>query len=505
MAENAIATIRLLAVSREPAVLRLLCSMGESNSWHVETATSGWDAMERVQSAVPPHALLLDLPHGDGDSLHILRWLRRLRPGLPVIVLGCPDDSVGKEAARLGAKEILVGPFNEQQLEFVVRRHLPLTGSGPADMASEDSERCGPGAFFVSASPIMQKLRAQAELLAQSDVPVLILGENGSGKDTVVRLIHKLSIRSGFKLRKVNCAAMPPDMLEAELFVNARPPSAGTRLNSPGTFEVGEKGTLFLDEITEMPDGMQSKLLQGLKNNEFPGPGTIGAIPADVRILAASSANIDRALAEKKLREDLYYRLSAFTVHVPPLRQRKDEIPILLRYSMHQLARHYGLPPREFSSVVLDACQHYSWPGNLKELESFVKRSLVAGDTEFTFNDLPSNLRGSTGPGYVASVSNQITPHPDARDAEQQHSGSKSLKSLVQNVKWEAERNAIATALQQTGWNRKAASRLLQISYRNLLYKIDQYHMSSSEPFPSPLPDRKFSFQGTTPGSDRKE
>ena len=176
-----IETIRLLVVSKDPAILRLFWSIEESNSWHLETVASGWDAMERVQSDITPQLLLLDIPRGDADSLHLLRWLRRLRPALPVVVLCHPDDAAGgKEAARLGAEEILVRPFDGQQIESAIRRHLgpaarPAENDGP-DAVSENVEPVGEGAFFVSASPIMQKLRAQSALLAQTDVPVLILG-----------------------------------------------------------------------------------------------------------------------------------------------------------------------------------------------------------------------------------------------------------------------------------------------------------------------------------------
>src|ERR1700678_268229 len=229
--EPMIATIRLLVVSREPQILRTLWSIGETNSWQLETAASGWDAMERVQSGVAPDLLLLDVPRRDTDSLHLLRWLRRLRPELPVIALCYPDDAAqGKEATRLGAEEILVRPFDEQQLRSVIRRHLgpeaSAAGNGKTDTVSENVEQLGPDAFFVSASPAMQKLRAQAALLAQTDVPLLILGETGTGKYTVASLIHKLSVRSGFKLVRVNCAEMPEALLEAELFGDERSFSA---------------------------------------------------------------------------------------------------------------------------------------------------------------------------------------------------------------------------------------------------------------------------------------
>jgi len=486
MAENTTETLRLLVVSRESAVLRPLWSIPESNSWQIETAASAWDAIERVQSGLAPHLLVLDLPRGDGDSLHMLRWLRRLRPDLPVIVTCSPEDAgKEKEATRLGAQEVLIRPFDEAELESVIRRHLLLPGNGRSDVVSEDIEQLGADTFFVSASPITQKLRAQAELLAEADVPVLILGESGSGKDTVARLIHKLSVRSGFDFLKVNCADMPGELLEAELFGNERTSSPGA-VPTQGKLEHADKGTIFLDEIAEMPLSLQAKLVQVLQDGTFTRPGSGRTIPVDVHLLAATSANIDRALAEKRLREDLYYRLSAFTVQVPPLRQRKEEIAILLQHLMHRLSRHYGLPPREFSPAVLAACRDYAWPDNVKELETFVKRYLLAGDKGVTLGGALN--RGDSIEGVQASGWNRATPPVGVHGTQEKQASAPSLKSLIDSVKCEAEKNAIGSALQKTGWNRKAAARLLQVSYRTLLYKIEQYHMSASEPGVSSFP-----------------
>ena len=486
--ESAIHAVRLLVVSKEPTVVRSLWSIGEANSWQMETVGSGWEAMEFVQEGFTPDLLLLDLPRGDGDSLHILRWLRRLRPDLPIILLSYPDDAGRKnEAIRLGAQDFLVRPVDDEHLETVIRGQLNSQSDSIAmDLASEDIEQVSDDAFFVGASPIMRKLRAQAELLAQASVPVLILGEQGSGKDTAARLIHKLSVRSGFKFLKVNCAALPGDLLETELFGYERSDSGAVR-SKPGKLELCQQGTVLLDEITEMPSSVQSKLLQVLQNKQFYRPGSGAAVEVDVRILAASSANIERAISEKKLREDLYYRLSAFTVQAPPLRQRKDEIPLLLRHFMHHLAKHYGMAPRTFSPAVLDACHAYSWPGNLRELEGFVKRYLVMGDKELY-----------SGAQKVENASEHVTPaqssHRTVLDLDGNEKGNgngvhpsslNSLKSLVQSVRSEAERTAIATALDKTGWNRKAAAKLLMVSYRTLLYKIEQYHMTSSEAPPS--------------------
>jgi len=476
MAPNTIETLRVLLISSEVSVLRLLSSTAQSNSWHLETSASGWDAMERVQSDTAPHLLLLDLPQGDGDRLHLLPWLRRLRPELPIVVLFDREDADRqKEVTLMGAKEVLARPITEEQIHSVVHRYLASSNDrGEAEIASEDIESVGEDEFFLSITPVMHQLRAQAELLAQADVPVLILGEPGSGKGTIARLIHQMSVYSGFKFLRVDCAEMPGDLLEIELFGRENgslKSSNGT--NGLGKLETGQKGTLLLDEITHMPLALQSRILKVLQDKRFVRSGDSKPVVVNVRILAASSDRLDRALAEKRLDTDLYYRLSAFTMQVPPLRQRKEEIKSLLRCTMHKMAKHYGLPAREFSQSALNACQNHSWPGNLKELETFVKRYLVAGDEDFSVGtwEFPSRSNGNrlrTEAGTVES-----TPA--------------TLKSMIQNVRSETERNAIAAALQKTGWNRKAAARLLGVSYRSILYKIEQHQMSAPESYISSL------------------
>jgi two-component system, NtrC family, response regulator AtoC len=480
VAKTAIETVHLLVVSREPAVLRPLWSIGESNSWHLETAGSGWEALERLQSGAVPDLLLLELSSGDGDGLHVLRWLRRVRPDVPIILI-CPHDDAEhkREAIQIGAQAILVRPLDEQQVEFVIRRHLGSTSTEiESDICSDDVEPIGNGSFFVAASPAMRKLRTQAELLAETQVPVLVVGESGSGKTSAAQLIHGLSVRSGLKLVKVNCGALPGRLLEEELFGCDREMENGFGRARTGKLEWCEKGTLLLDEIVEMPLDLQHTLLQVLQNKQLArkGNGKSEARPVDldVRILATTSANIEQAVAAKKFREDLYYCLSAFTLHVPPLRQRKDEIPLLMHHFMQQLAKHYNLPARKFTPGVLEACQHYGWPGNLSELERFVKRYLVMPDHELASGEF---LLAGTDAGHSLSQSRGPIPVAlDSRDQEQT-TVPDSLKSLVQSVRVVAERNAIVAALQKTGWNRKAAARMIKVSYRTLLYKIDQYHL----------------------------
>ena len=484
---------QILLVSKERSTLDLPLTCVENHGWQLETIGSGWEALERVQSGCGPDLILLDLCKGDSDGLHTLRWLRRVRPDLPVVLLSNSDDRNQKlEAIRLGAQDCLIRPLQPQQLETAIRRSLfYYTESIESEIVSDEIEQVGDDMFFVAASPTMRKLRAQAELLAQVSAPVLIFGENGSGKDVAARLIHKLSVRSGFRFLRVNCAMLPGDVLEGELFGVV----GGNGRAKPSKIELCQRGTLFLDEITEMPMSLQTKLLHVLRDGHFVRPGGESRIEMDVRILAATQVNTEQAIAERKLREDLYYRLSAFTVHVPALRQRKEEIPLLLGHFMNRLAKRYSLPARIFSAAALEACQRHSWPGNLRELEKFVKRYLVIGDGDPDLDALGRNGDVAFENPYFSQAA-EDKPGSMAESA-QSEPGTSGLKSLVQSVKGEAERNAIATALDRARWNRKAAARLLKVSYRTLLYKIEQYHMTP------PTTRNGGSFRVSTRGIDR--
>jgi two-component system, NtrC family, response regulator AtoC len=473
--EKAIETPRLLFVSRDPLFVRTMWLMGETNSWRIEIVRNVWEAMERVQSSVTPDLLLLDLPQGDADGLHILRWFRRLQPALPVILIGHPGDVHRRqEVIRLGALDYLVRPLDRRRLAMAIRNHLSGTSEvGEADMASGEIDLIGDDTLFIGISPVMRKLRAQAASLAESNVPVLILGEGGSGKETVARLIHKLSVRSGFEFTKVNCAVLPGDLLERELFGFER----DSKNASAGKMELGLKGTILLDEITEMPMGVQEKLVRVLQEKRFIRPGTCDAVEVDIRVVTASTTNVIHAVSEKRFRQDLYNLLSAYTVHVPPLRERKQEIRLLSRHFMHKLAKQYGLFPRSLSPAAIEACQSYSWPGNLRELEIFVKRYLITGGTNQGLGQGRSGLDEVLRNDGFVSPRGSHRQQPFLIQSADSADSPDSLRSLVKNVKSEAESEAIAAALEKTGGNRKAAADLLKVSYRTLLYKIEQYRL----------------------------
>lgn len=468
--------MRIMVVSREMATLRPLWSVIELNSWQLEAVTTGWEALERVQSGVSPHLLVLDAAKGDTDCLHILQWLRRLRPELPILFLCHPEEASKKDdAIRMGADHVLVKPCVDQELEFAICNYLGGSRRRTEQPAGGDNAQpLGEDGYFVCASALMRKVASQAELLAEVDVPVLILGEAGSGKEAVARLIHRLSVRSGFKFLKVNCAGMPGDLLEKEIF-GTNPTGANER-SAPGKLEIADKGIVLIAEVTAMPNRVQAALLNVLSTSRYARVGSDRNMTSHARILISSSAQVEHALADKLIREDLYQRASAFTVHVPPLRQRKEEIPLLLGHFMHKLAKHYGLPKREIPAAVIDQSQNYSWPGNLDELETFVKRYIVSGDSILAQNQVHAHQE-DTGRAMLSSAHETKDSHTTG-DAS---TNSTSLKSLIQTLKSETEQTAIGLALERTHWNRRAAARLLSVSYRTLLYKIEQYHMRAIE------------------------
>jgi two-component system, NtrC family, response regulator AtoC len=348
-------------------------------------------------------------------------------------------------------------------------------------MYQPEIEQFGEELYFVAASPASRRLRTQAELLAQTDVPLLITGEAGSGKATTARLIHSLSIRSSFQFMRVNCAALTPDLLESELFGYEHVAANGRTESKPGKFEQCAKGTILLQDLEAIPSSVQLRLLKLLQTKEFVRYGGQTPIRADVRIMAATRGDLEQAVADGKVQEDLYYRLSVFELGIPSLRDRRDEIPLLLGHFMNRLTRRYGVPAPHFSSALLEAGQHYSWPGNLRQLEVFVKRFLVFGDEAAALEELNAHheLETANGNGQV-----HVDDNGHARNGNHSTEEKSSLKSLVRHAKGEAERSAIAHALEETHWNRKAAARLLSISYRALLYKIQEYQLIPQESFP---------------------
>lgn len=316
--------------------------------------------------------------------------------------------------------------------------------------------------LFVMAGPLLKEVRARAEVVAGVNVPVLLLGETGTGKDVIARLIHQLSSRAHRPFYKVNCAAVPGELLESELFGYEAGAFTGAVRAKPGHFQACDGGTLYLDEIGEMPPHIQAKLLHVLQDRRFCRLGSCSSVAVDVRIVAATNVNISDAIAAGRMREDLYYRLSAFTICLPPLRKRPSEIAVFFRYFMQRFAEEYSLPAPSSSPALMEACLSYSWPGNVRELENFVRRYLVLGNEAAAMDDL-------------RLISSPAIPENAPTGTRVAKAAGNSLKSRLRSFKKAIEIEVILEALEQTHWNRTRAAARLDISPRALRYKMREY------------------------------
>lgn len=335
------------------------------------------------------------------------------------------------------------------------------------------SDKISAHGVFVGTSRVMQRIRRQIESVAQLDVPVLILGENGTGRQSVARFIHELSTRAKSSFEKVTCEGFPEELLDGELFGHIENGNGAAPHVSKGKFERCASGTIFLEEISRMPVGLQGKILHVLQDGEFFRKGGDSKIAINVRIMASNHGDIEQSIRDRHLREDLFFVLGAFTIELPPLRERKEDIPLLLTRFMDRLAAQHNRMPKPFSPALIEACQEYEWPGNLRELKNLVQRYLIMGSEALTLH----GLRARSDRLFLVSreLAGELKQSREALVAAGSAEPLTGLKSLVRNLKGETEINAIRNALEQTHWNRRKAALLLNISYRGLLYKIREY------------------------------
>jgi DNA-binding NtrC family response regulator len=396
---------------------------------------------------------------GAERSADLVSQVLARRPGLPVVLsVSSADPEDILFATNLGVRSLLMRPFDAHNLDVALHDLL----SNPLGDENEAVETpLGDNSSFVRSGRRMRDIEAQAKLVAQSDIPVLILGESGTGKEVLAKYTHAMSRRSDKMFLKVNCAAMPADLLESELFGYEQGAFTGAVKTKPGKFEICNGGTIFLDEIGEMPAILQAKLLHVLQDGTFSRLGSRAPMKADVRVVAATNIDMREAMARKTFREDLYYRLNGFSFTLPPLRERREEISMFATFFMKKGAQKYNREPLPLSTHLLNALEQYSWPGNLRELENVINRYLVIGDEASILSELSSRKPN-------------LLPEGTAGDVQ----GSGGLKQLVRSLKGDAEASAIANALEETRWNRKAAAAKMQISYKALLYKIKQYELA---------------------------
>ncbi|MFZ0737621.1 MAG: sigma-54 dependent transcriptional regulator [Candidatus Acidiferrales bacterium] len=458
----------ILIVDDEPSIRKYLQTLLEVDGFEVSAVTNGKEAIEFVSTGEKPDFIVLDVLMPEMDGLETLRALMQVDRTLNIIMLSCSNE-VGTvvEAIRLGAHDYLTKPFEKPELDAALlkcRQKMQLSAENKAlreycDQLTEDLS-------FLASSPQMLKIRQQILQIAPVDVPVFISGESGVGKEVVARMIHLRSLRRQQPFVKVNCAALPGELLESELFGYEQGAFTGAVRAKPGKFEQAHKGTIFLDEIAEMSPHLQAKLLHVLQDNQYSRLGGRSVITVDVRVLAATNMPVQEAMQSGRFREDLYYRLNVLSIHIPPLRERTMEIPLLFQHFLQKYSEKFQKPTPEPSKHLIEAAMRYQWPGNLRELENFTKRYVILEDDEGSFREL---LEMTTAQQRLAPPQHETMPTREQG----------GLKALVRGLKDEAEAEAIAQALEKTRWCRKDAAKMLGISYKALLYKMRQFNLDS--------------------------
>ena len=365
-----------------------------------------------------------------------------------------------------------------------------VTTAPPSDSAHRRSTH-GPRTVgaLLGRNEKMREVRDLIDRVADTDVTVLIRGESGTGKELVARAIHSGSPRRDKPFVKVNCAALPSELLESELFGFERGAFTGAIQQKPGKFEFANHGTMFLDEISEMHPPLQSKLLQVLQDGEFARLGGRYDVRVDVRIVAATNRDLESAVADGQFREDLFFRLNVVCITLPPLRQRRDEIPALTALFLRQYSEHYNKPPLSLATDTLTLFAEYTWPGNVRELENLVRRAVVLGTDEPIRRELAEAIaRRTSHPGpipalqshHMPPVAAPPAPPPAAAPVPVPYAPSGSLKDIARQAARGAERELIFRTLQQTRWNRREAAEILGISYKALLYKIKEAELDQA-------------------------
>jgi len=518
-------TARLAIVDDDAAFTGYLQTLLGAQGYDVEVFNSGTSLLDGLRSGVAPNVVLLDVLMPDLDGLETLRAIRQARPAAQVIMLSgrqAPQTIV--EAVRLGAVDYVLKPddaegIGEAALEAAIRNALEresLTEEVSRMRAQAPEDPAGTQVSWSSGTA-MQPVLSMVDRVADSDVGVLLRGESGVGKEVIARELHRRSPRRTKQFVKVNCAALPADLLESELFGHERGAFTGAGTTRIGKFEFAQNGTIMLDEIGEMPPALQAKLLHVLQDREFTRLGSNRPIEVDVRVLAATNRDLEAMMRAGTFREDLYYRLQVIEIRIPPLRERREEIPALVEFFLGKYAGVYRRPPVRPSRMLLEALLNYPWPGNIRELENMMKRYVVLQEESLVLGELMRLQQAAAQQAQVAApvpamaaAAPYRTPEPmpmpvaapmpmpampvpaaahaggaggsDPDDVviedKSVEADGVDLQVLARNAAMKAEREAIDAALAKFRWNRRKAAAYLKVSYKTLLNKMKECGIS---------------------------
>jgi len=460
----------ILLVEDKDSLRAMLRHALESQGHAVIEARDEREAVQALRES-RPGVVLSDLRLPEGDGLRVLRASKEFDPELPVIVMtafGSIQDAVA--AMKEGALDFLAKPVDPDHLLLLVERALSQRRLATENILLKEELAARRGApQIVGEDSKLKQVTVALRRAAASDATVLLEGESGTGKELFARALHALSARADGPFVAINCAAIPENLLETELFGHEKGAFTGATGRKPGKFELAHRGTLFLDEIGDLPILLQAKILRALEDKRFERLGGTATIQVDVRVVAATNRNLKAAVAARQYREDLYFRLSVFPITIPPLRDRADDIPMLAKYFVERFCRDLNKKPLVLAPSALDALSAYPWPGNVRELQNCIERAVILTDGD-TIHARHLSLSLRESPVASSSVESPWS----------QIDLSGTLADASRRVLGEVERRKIEQALKEAAGDRGRAAELLQIGYKVLLAKVREYGLDSA-------------------------
>ncbi len=457
----------VLVVDDEQAMREFLAVLLEKEGHSVITACDGEQALRKVEEQ-PLDLVISDVRMPKVDGIELLAGIRAQHPHLPVILVtayASSDSTI--QAMQLGADDYLTKPFRLDELRLVVEKALARRQKRQQDQASQPAVPEAPKLEgIIGRSPKMVELYKLISKIAGLDSTVLITGESGTGKELVARTIHCSSPRADHPFLAINCAAIPDQLLESELFGHVKGAFTGAVSHKVGLFEVAHRGTVLLDEVAEMSPGLQVKLLRFLQWRTFRRVGGTEDVEVDVRLIASTNKDLAKAIADGGFREDLFYRLNVIPIHLPPLREREQDIPLLANSLLAQCSLRQQRGPASISQEAMEVLVQYPWPGNVRELENVIERAVALETTDqLTPMSFPLHIRDLDDRGRQPRPVTIALP-PEGIE----------LEATVSNM----EKDLILQALEHAGWVQKRAAELLKISFRSFRHKAKKYGITKA-------------------------
>ncbi|MGI5864383.1 MAG: sigma-54-dependent transcriptional regulator [Myxococcales bacterium] len=457
---------KALVVDDEQNLRRVLAAMLKREGYEATVAENGVQALAELRKN-GADVVITDQVMPEMDGLSLLKAVLADFPDVPVIMItahGTVDSAV--EAIKLGAFDYITKPFDQEELKTVIAKAARTRDLSKSSVPAPSDEKAR--LALVGASASMQEVFKILDKVADTPSTVLITGESGTGKELVATALHAGSSRRNKPFIRINCAAIPKDLMESELFGYERGAFTGAVTSKPGRFELADGGTLFLDEIAEIPPEMQVKLLRALQESEFERVGGIKTLKVDVRLIAATNRDLKKEVAEGRFREDLFYRLNVVPIALPPLRERTEDIPALVRHFIDKYNKRLNKKVQGIEPEALEVLQEYGWPGNIRELENLMERMLLFAEGPILLaSDLPEPLKS------VDTVKVPVLTAAPGGDA--------SMKEIVRQAAAELERDLIGRALEETGGNVTQAAKKLKISRKSLQIKMKEFGLRDPE------------------------